>query len=34
VSFATLTLTPNADFGRPTTSPGERIVQLAAKITF
>ena len=27
-------LTPVADFGRPTTTAGERIVQLAARITF
>ncbi|HUE86916.1 MAG TPA: TonB-dependent receptor [Vicinamibacterales bacterium] len=34
VSLPTLTLTPNASFGRPQSSAGERIMQLAAKITF
>jgi outer membrane receptor protein involved in Fe transport len=34
VSFPTLTLMPNAAFGRPQSSAGERIMQLAAKITF
>ena len=28
------TLTPNATFGRPSATAGERIVQLAARITF
>jgi hypothetical protein len=27
-------LTPNPDFGRPNASAGERIVQLAARLTF
>jgi hypothetical protein len=34
VSLPTLTLTPNATFGRPNSSAGERIVQLAARIRF
>ena len=34
VPFRTQTLVPNAAFGRPQSSAGERIMQLAAKITF
>jgi outer membrane receptor protein involved in Fe transport len=33
-SVAGTTLTPNAIFGRPTVTSGERIMQIAAKITF
>ena len=32
--LAVTTLTPTANFGRPNTTAGERIVQLAARITF
>jgi hypothetical protein len=34
VSQPALTLTPNPTFGRPQSSAGERIMQLAARITF
>jgi hypothetical protein len=34
VSVPTLTLEPNARFGQPRSSAGERIMQLAARITF
>lgn len=29
-----MTLTPNAEFGQPRSSAGERIMQLAARIVF
>jgi outer membrane receptor protein involved in Fe transport len=34
VSLPALTLTPNAEFGQPRSSAGERIMQLAARIVF
>ena len=34
VNTTTSTLTPNAAFGTPTASVGERIIQLAVKFSF